>query len=83
MVIDKSLEFKDIFEVVRKTEKKLIKELDIFDIYEGDKIPSGKKSYALSFTLQAEEKTLTDKVIDKTMRRIQQAIEQEFQAELR
>jgi phenylalanyl-tRNA synthetase beta chain len=65
------------------TEKKLLKSVGIFDIYEGDKVPEGKKSYALSFILQDENKTLTDKVIDKTMRRLQQAFEKELGAVLR
>lgn len=83
LLVDSNIKFSDLKKTAMKTERKLLKSVGIFDIYEGDKIPSGKKSYALSFTLQAEEKTLTDKVIDKTMRRIQQALEQDFQAELR
>lgn len=83
LVIDKSLEFKDIFEVVRKTEKKLIKELDIFDIYEGNRLEHNKKAYSLKFILEDKEKTLTDKLIDKTMRRLMSAFERELGALIR
>ena len=83
LLINSDVQFGDLKAAALKAERKLLKSVGIFDIYEGDKIPSGKKSYALSFTLQDEDKTLTDKVIDKTMRRIQQVLEQEFNAELR
>ena len=65
------------------TERNILTSVNLFDIYEGDKIPTGKKQYAVSFTLQDKQKTLTDKVIEKTMARIQQAIEQQLNATLR
>lgn len=83
LVIDKNIRFAEMKKLAFRTERKLLKSVGIFDIYEGDKIPEGKKSYALSFILQDENKTLTDKVIDKTMRRIQQAFERELHATLR
>ena len=57
--------------------------VNLFDIYEGDKIPEGKKQYAMSFTLIDTQKTLTDKVIEKSMAKIQSAIEQQLNAVLR
>jgi phenylalanyl-tRNA synthetase beta chain len=83
LLVDANVKFADLKAASLNTERKLLKSVGIFDIYKGDKIPEGKKSYALSFMLQDEEKTLTDKIIDKTMRRIQQSLEQEFKAELR
>lgn len=83
LVVDKNVRFDDLKKLAFGTEKKLLKSVGIFDIYEGDKVPEGKKSYALSFILQDENKTLTDKVIDKTMRRLQQAFEKELNAVLR
>ena len=83
LVVDKSLRFEELKKLAFQTERKLLRSVGIFDIYEGDKIPEGKKSYALSFILQDENKTLTDKVIDKSMRRLQQAFEKELRAMLR
>ena len=83
LVIDKKLEFKDIFDVVRKNEKKLIKEVDIFDIYEGNNLEENKKAYSIKFILEDKEKTLTDKLIDKTMKRLMNAFERELGALIR
>ncbi len=83
LVVDKEVTFEMLKEIAVKAERKLLKEVGIFDIYEGDKIPEGKKSYALSFILQDENKTLTDKVIDKAMARIRQALEKTAGAQLR
>jgi len=83
LVVDKNTRFEALKKLAFKTERKLLKSVGIFDVYEGDKVPEGKKSYALSFVLQDENKTLTDKVIDKTMRRLQQAFEKEAGAVLR
>ncbi len=83
LVVDKNIHFDNLKKLAFHTEKKLLKSVGIFDIYEGDKVPEGKKSYALSFILQDSNKTLTDKVIDKTMRRLQQAFEKELGATLR
>jgi phenylalanyl-tRNA synthetase beta chain len=70
LVIDKQVTFAEIRELVISTEKKLIKDIIAFDVYEGDKIPQGKKAYALGFTLLDETKTLTDEEIDKTMTKL-------------
>lgn len=83
LVVDQSVLFADIATIARKTETKLLQDVHIFDVYEGDKIAAGKKSYAVSFTLLDEEKTLTDKVIDKTMQKLQAALEQQLGAVLR
>ena len=61
----------------------MLREVGLFDVYEGDKLPDGKKSYALSFTLQDEERTLTDEQVEKAMGRIRSAIEKETGAVLR
>jgi phenylalanyl-tRNA synthetase beta chain len=83
LVVNKTVTFETLKEIAFKAERKILKEVGIFDIYEGEKIPEGKKSYALSFVLQDEGKTLTDKIIDKAMKRIQQALEKEAEAMLR
>lgn len=66
-----------------QSEKNLLKEVDLFDVYEGDKLPEGKKSYAVSFLLQDETKTLEDKQIDKIMQKLQQTFEKNLEAVLR
>ncbi|NOX84822.1 MAG: phenylalanine--tRNA ligase subunit beta [Chlorobi bacterium] len=83
LLVDKSVRFEEMEKLAFETERKILKKTGLFDVYEGEKIPEGKKSYALSFILQDEGKTLTDKVIDKTMKRIRQAFEQKLNAELR
>jgi len=83
LVIDKSVTFDTILKSTKKAEKKLIKEVTVFDIYEGEKIDNDKKAYALSFILHDEEKTLTDKVIDKSMNRLIQVFEKELNAVIR
>lgn len=83
LVLDKNVTFEQIKNVAFATERNILKSVNLFDIYEGDKIPAGKKQYAVSFTIQDKLKTLTDKVIEKTMARIQQAIEQQLNATLR
>ena len=83
LVLDKNVTFEQIKNVAFATERNILKSVNLFDIYEGDKIPASKKQYAVSFTIQDKQKTLTDKVIEKTMARIQQAIEQQLNATLR
>jgi len=83
LVVDKNIHFEDLRKLALKSERKLLQSVGIFDVYEGGKIPQGKKSYALSFVLQDKDKTLTDKVIDKCIRRLQQVFEKEMAAELR
>jgi len=67
LVIDRKVSFYDILKIVKKNENKLVRNINVFDFYEGEKIDKNKKAYALSFTLQDTSKTLTDKIIDKTM----------------
>ncbi len=83
LVLDKRVTFSEIQELVLATEKRLIREIIAFDVYEGDKIPEGKKAYALGFTLLDENKTLTDEEIDKTMSRLINAFEQRMGALIR
>lgn len=83
VVIDKSLTFDKIETLIRQTGKTLVREISVFDVYEGDKIESGKKAYALSIVLQDERQTLTDEAIDKTMSQIMQRLEREVGALIR
>ncbi len=83
LVIDKSVKFEDIRRLSLKLERKLINSLRVFDVYEGDKIGENEKAYAISFFLQDQEKTLTDKIIDKTMSRLIQGFERELKAVIR
>ena len=75
LLLDTELRFDKLRELAFGAEKKLLREVDLFDVYQGDKLASGKKSYALSFVLQDEEKTLTDDQVEKVMGRIRKAIE--------
>lgn len=83
LVIDKAVSYDQVKSVAEKAGGKLLKKIGVFDVYQGDKIDSGKKAYALSFHLQDHENTLTDKVIDKTMSRLIQAFENEVGALIR
>lgn len=83
LVVDQSVTFHAMKECALGAERKLLRDVKLFDVYEGKGIEEGKKSYALSFILLDEEKTLTDKVIEKSMERIRQALEQDFGARLR
>ncbi|MEI9921259.1 MAG: phenylalanine--tRNA ligase subunit beta [Bacteroidota bacterium] len=83
LVLDRHVAYREIEELVRTTERKLVKDIIVFDVYEGDKIPPGKKAYALGFTLQDEAKTLTDEEIDKTMSKLIGAFETKMQALIR
>ncbi|MBL7870873.1 MAG: phenylalanine--tRNA ligase subunit beta [Cyclobacteriaceae bacterium] len=83
LVLDKQVTFDEIREMVLSTEKRLIKEIIAFDVYEGDKIPEGKKAYALGFTLQDANKTLTDEEIDKVMTRLMGVFEGKMGAVIR
>jgi phenylalanyl-tRNA synthetase beta chain len=83
LVLDKQVSFEEIRTMVLDTERKLIKDIIAFDVYEGDNIPKGKKAYALGFTLQDDKKTLTDDEIEKTMTRLMQAFEQKLGAVIR
>ena len=83
LLVDESVAFADIERVAYETERKLLKEVTLFDVYEGDKLPAGKKSYAVSFLLQDSEKTLNDKQIDNVMTRMIAAMTKQFDAQLR
>jgi phenylalanyl-tRNA synthetase beta chain len=83
LLLDREVGFVDLYNYAHQAEKKLLKRIELFDVYLGDKLPEGKKSYALSFILQDNSKTLTDKQIEKTMKKLQTGFEQQFKAELR
>ena len=83
MLLNKEITFNKLKSIAQKTEKNLLKEVNVFDVYEGDKLPVGKKSYALSFILQDEEKTLTDKQIDGIMQKLILNFEKEAGAVIR
>ena len=83
LLIDQAVTFAEIEKLAFETERKLLKKVNLFDVYEGKNIEPGKKSYAVSFTLQDEEKTLTDKVIDKVMNRFMQVYQQQLNATIR
>ncbi len=83
LVVDKAVKFSQIEALASSAERKLLKSVNLFDIYEGDKLEAGKKAYAVSFTLLDEEKTLNDTLIDKTMQRLMGAFEKELGAIIR
>ena len=83
LLLDGKTEFKEVYNLAFQSERKLLKEVDLFDVYQGDKLPEGKKSYAISFLLQDESKTLEDKQIDKIMQKLQQSFEKNLNAVLR
>ncbi len=83
LVIDKSVTFQDILKIVKKKENELIRNINVFDYYEGEKIEKNKKAYALSFILQGRTETLTDKKIDKTMNQLMRTFENELGAIIR
>lgn len=83
LLIDKSVQFAEIEKIATDSDRKLLKEVSLFDVYEGKNLPAGKKSYAVSFFLQDEEKTLNDKQIDAIMKKIQTNLEQKLGAQLR
>ena len=83
LLIDKSVQFEQIEQIARQTEKKLLKSVELFDVYEGKNLPDGKKSYAVNFILQDESKTLTDKQIDAIMAKLINNLKQKLGAELR
>lgn len=81
--LDKKVTYAEIEKLARKTSQQLLKEINVFDVYEGEKIAEGKKSYAISFILQDTDKTLTDEEIDGTMNRLIKTFEKELGASLR
>ena len=83
LLIDKSVEFQQIEDIARQTEKKFLKKVELFDVYEGDKLPAGKKSYAVNFILQDAEKTMGDKQIEAIMQKLIANLKKQLNAELR
>ena len=83
LLLDESVAFEDIYSIARKTEQSLLKEITLFDVYVGKNLPEGKKSYAVSFTLQDESKTLTDSQIEKIMSKLQNNFQTQLGAQLR
>jgi phenylalanyl-tRNA synthetase beta chain len=83
LLIDSDVTFESLYKVARQTEKSLLKDINLFDVYEGKNLPEGKKSYALSFTIQDTTKTFTDVQIDKIMSKLQSNFETELGAQLR
>ena len=83
LLIDKNVEFEQIEQIARQTEKKLLKSVELFDVYEGKNLPEGKKSYAVNFILQDETKTLNDKQIEAIMTKLINNLKQKLGAELR
>lgn len=83
LLLDSSVAFAQIEEIARQTEKKLLKKVELFDVYEGKNLPEGKKSYAVNFILQDETKTLNDKAIDAIMQKLIKNITTKLGAELR
>ena len=83
LLLDSSVQFEDIRKVAFETERKLLKEVSLFDVYEGKNLEAGKKSYAMCFILQDENNTLTDKQIDKVMNKLISTLQTKFDAKLR
>ena len=83
LLLDESVSFDTIYNLARQTEKSLLKDINLFDVYQGKNLPEGKKSYAVSFIIQDTTKTLTDVQIDKVMVKLQKNFETELGASLR
>ena len=83
LLVDENIQFEQIFNIAKQTEKSLLKEVNLFDVYQGNNLPEGKKSYAVSFILQDDSKTLTDTQIDKIMSKLQSNFESQLGASLR
>lgn len=83
LLLDKKITFQEIEAVAYQTERNLLKKIELFDVYEGNNLPENKKSYAINFTLQDPNKTLTDKQIDKVMKALMNNFKHKLQADLR
>ena len=83
LLLDSNIAFDKLYNLAFQSEKRVLKEVDLFDVYEGNKLPDGKKSYAVSFLLQDETKTLEDKQIEKIMQKLQKTFEKNLNAVLR
>ena len=83
LVLDKTVSFEQIRQIAQKMERELLQSVNVFDVYEGENIGADKKSYSVSFILQDNTQTLTDKVIEKTMQKLIVAFEKELGAVIR
>ncbi|MGY8988550.1 MAG: phenylalanine--tRNA ligase subunit beta-related protein, partial [Flavobacteriales bacterium] len=83
LLIDDSVSFAELFKIAKQTDNKILKSVNLFDVYEGDKLPKGKKSYALSFIMADESKTLTDKYVDRVIEKLIDSFKEKVGAELR
>ncbi|WP_034891107.1 phenylalanine--tRNA ligase subunit beta [Gillisia sp. Hel_I_29] len=83
LLLDEAVSYEEIETIAKQSEKRLLKSVNLFDVYQGKNLPDGKKSYAVSFMFQDEHSTFTDKQIDKIMNKLQQRFEKELKAELR
>lgn len=83
LLLDDSIRYSDLKQAAEKAERKILKEVNLFDVYQGKNLPEGKKSYAMSFVMQDAEKTLQDKQVDKVMEKILSSFKKQFNAELR
>ena len=83
LLIDKNIQFKDLLKIALETEKHILKSVNLFDVYEGDNLPDGKKSYALSFILEDKTKTLSEKHIDKVINKLIRSYQNKIGAEVR
>jgi phenylalanyl-tRNA synthetase beta chain len=83
LLLNEETSFEQVKNVAFNTERKILKTVELFDVYEGKNLPKGKKSYGVSFVFQDDNKTLTDKQVDKIMEKLKQNFTNEFKAELR
>jgi phenylalanyl-tRNA synthetase beta chain len=83
LLLDHSVSFDTLKKIAFKTDKNILRQVQLFDVYEGNKLARGKKSYGVSFYFQDPRKTLTDKYVDKVMGKLQQQFETELGAQLR
>ena len=83
LLVDSSTNYAELTESIIQTERKLLHDVFLFDVYEGDKLPKGKKSYAIGLTFQDSQKTLNDKVVDKSIDKIVKELNERFGAKLR
>ena len=83
LLLDESVSYADLYRSSFKAGKKLLKQVTLFDVYRGDKIPEGKKQYALGFVLQDLEKTLTDEDVERIMKKLLSTFQNEYGATLR
>jgi phenylalanyl-tRNA synthetase beta chain len=83
LVVDKAVTFDQLRQIAQRAERKLLHGVNVFDVYEGDKLPEGKKSYSVSFNLQDQTQTLTDQAIDGVMQRLIQQFEKQAGAVIR